>query len=150
MTRVLQNLIIGGLEEAFDQQLLDAYKVTHILNVASECNIKERVDFCYTKIAIEDDSVNHDISVILPHCMEFIKCSHRGGGVVFIHCLEGKSRSVCVALVYMVLECGFSFEDAYKTIENKRSIIDVFPLYLQQARNFCSVHTAAENVEWRN
>ena len=136
MTEILPNLILGSLDESFDRNILKKYNVSHILNVANEINIDNRVGLLYKKYGIDDDDDNSDIRVILDDCIDFIKNAHENNGIVFVHCWFGMSRSVCIILVYMVIVLNWEFNDVYIHIKNLRPIIDVWELYLIQIKQY--------------
>ncbi len=70
--------------------------------------------------------------------MAFIRAAHDAGGCVFVHCLEGVSRSACVVLCYLVLHRSWSVEDARAHLAACRPCLDPFPLYLEQTRRYLS------------
>lgn len=130
MSIILPNLIVGSFHESFDT--VESLAFTHVLNVASECVVSDRVNLVYYKIGVDDDCPKTDMRVIIDDCLHFIKKAHAENGIVFVHCLNGVSRSVCVVLAYLVFEHKMSFADAYDLVLRKRPIIDVYPLYLNQ------------------
>ena len=137
LTQVLPGLFVGTVEDSFDRFILAKEKVTHILNVASELDINERVDLVYKKIALDDDSYDDDIRDILPESLKFIDSALKNNGIIIVHCLEGKSRSICVILAYMILFCNVGFTESLEYLKQIRPIIDIFPQYLEQTRLFC-------------
>ena len=137
MTMIQTNLIIGSLDESFDHVLLDTYNITHVLNTASEVNITKRVDRVYEKHGVPDDCHDSDIRSIIDESIKFIEDAHKNDGVVFVHCLEGKSRSVCVVVAYMVRVLRWNFNDALSYISSVRPHIDPFPSYMEQTREYC-------------
>lgn len=134
MSKILDNLYVAGVEETFKDELLKA-SVTHFLNVASELDILDRVNHGYKKIAINDDDCQCDIRDILPDCIDYIARVHQNGCSVCVHCLEGKSRSVCVCIAYLCTKLEWNFKDAYDWVKKHRPCTDVFPLYLHQLQN---------------
>lgn len=136
MTLVAPGLLVGSLDECFDRKILTTYRVTHILNVASELNFNERVSMVYEKFGVDDDSHDTNIQCILEKAIRYISSAIHSKGVVFVHCLEGKSRSVCVVLAYMVTILGADWEPCLNTIKHNR-IVDVFPQYLLQTIDYC-------------
>ncbi len=102
MTLVSRGLLVGSVDQAFDQSILKKASVTHILNVASELHFNNRVDMVYQKTGIDDDALDGNIQLILESSLDYIHSAITNNGVVLVHCLEGKSRSVCVALAYIV------------------------------------------------
>lgn len=136
MSQIFKNLIVGSFEESFDSSILHSHGVSHILNVASELNVVERVNRKYMKCGILDDDINSNIADFFPITNNYIDRAIQDGGCVFVHCLEGKSRSICVCLAYMVCVLGYDFEKTLQMISKIRDI-DIFPLYLYQTKSYC-------------
>lgn len=135
MSKVVVNLYVAGVDETYKDDKLKS-QVSHFLNVASELEIKSRVDHVYKKIGINDDDVNCDIRSILLDCVNWIDDVISKGGSVCVHCLEGKSRSVCVCIAYLCCKQKWDFNEAYDWIKLQRPSIDIFPLYFQQLRMY--------------
>jgi len=135
MSKILDNLYVAGLEETYKDEKLKS-QVSHFLNVASELMITSRVDHGYKKIGIKDDDINSDIRIILLDCINWIDHVIIEGGSVCVHCLEGKSRSVCVCIAYLCLKQNWNFHEAYEWIKSQRPIIDIYPLYYQQLKMY--------------
>lgn len=129
-------LVVAGFQESYDPDVIDG--VTHILNVAAECNVRERVGRVYAKIAIRDDDESENIARILPDCVLFITSAHEAGGIVLVHCLEGVSRSACVAIAYLCVRDGMSYDDALLQLRQVRPQVDPFPTYAEQTRVWLS------------
>lgn len=136
MSLIFDGLIVGSFEESFDKTHLERLKVTHILNVASELDVVERVDRVYFKCDVRDDDETEYIPRIFQKTNTFISDAINNHGCVFVHCLEGKSRSVCVCIAYLVCLLGYDFDYALETIQACRSI-DIFPVYHLQTQEFC-------------
>lgn len=137
MSLIVDNLIVASFEESFDEDLLASHKVTHVLNVASECEVcnEGRQNLIYAKHAIGDDDADASMIDILSACMSFLD----GANVTIVHCLEGKSRSVCVVLAYMCLRLGWQWDDALAHVRGVRPCISPFPKYLRETRAFVEV-----------
>ena len=131
MSHILDHLYIAGVEETYLDENVKS-SCTHFLNVALEVMISERVDHEYRKIAIADDDAKSDIREILAHCISYMHDIIQQGGTICVHCMEGKSRSVCVALAYMCCIEKWNLQDALGWIKHKRPCIDIFPLYFDQ------------------
>lgn len=137
MTKIIDNLYIASVEETYKDSCLKS-SVTHILNVAGEIMINYRVDHIYKKLGINDDDKDDDIRAILPECIEWMNTAISQGGSVCVHCLEGKSRSVCVCIAFLCCKRGWSFDDAYELVRARRPWINVYPLYLEQLKSYLS------------
>ena len=138
MTRITNNLFVGSLDEAFDDIVKS--NVSHMLNVASELNLK-RVNHTYHKIGINDDDKDTNIQDYLEPCVMWIQNAiDKEDGVVLVHCLEGKSRSVCVCIAYLCSVLNWTFDEALEAISTKRTI-DIYDNYVVQLKDWIEKHT---------
>lgn len=110
---------MGSFEESF--RAPDT--VTHVLNVAEECEVAERVGRTYLKLGARDDDPTEDISRILPAALDFVDEALRGGEV-FVHCLEGVSRSACVVIAWLCARRGTTYDDATRLVKSARPSVD--------------------------
>lgn len=140
MSQILVNLYIASVDETFHDDALKT-NATHFLNVASELNILDRVHHSYHKIGIADDDEHSDIRDILIPCITWIHDAlHHAKSVVCVHCLEGKSRSVCVCIAYLCKYHKMTFADALDLVTTKRPCVDIFPLYKDQLKSWLDAH----------
>lgn len=135
MSHIANGIFVGSFEDAYDNSVIS--NVTHILNVAKEIMVTDRISHTYRKIAIDDDSHKEDIRTILKESIEFIDFALKSNGKILIHCWEGKSRSVCVCIAYLCVRQHMKFQDALNLMITKRPETDIFPLYLEQLASFC-------------
>ena len=142
-TAVLPGLLLAGFEESFDRRALAAHGVTHVLNVAAECEVSQRVGLAYQKHGLPDDDPAADIRAVLGPCMAFLRAAHDGGGCALVHCLEGVSRSACVVACYMVAHLGWAWPRAWARLRRLRPAVDPFPLYLAQTAAWLAATAAA-------
>lgn len=131
MTCITINLWIGSIEDAHDATVLA--HVTHILNVAEEMYLLNKSQTHeYTKIAIADDDSKSDIQTILPDCIAWMyEVIENEKGRVLVCCLTGESRCICVAIAYLCIKCGMSFDRAYELFHEKHN-----SRYLLQVKTF--------------
>lgn len=145
MTEIVpERLVLGSFADSFDVRgVLERYGVTHVLNVASECDVAgdRRLGLVYQKHGMPDDDAREDIRDTLRRCHAFIDAARAEDerSVVLVHCLEGISRSVCVLASYAYLSCESfaSFDEALTHIKKLRPAIDPYPPYVHQAREVC-------------
>ena len=135
MSKIIDNLYVAGAEETFKDECLKE-QVSHFLNVASEVMISCRVNHGYKKIGIKDDDINSDIRSILLDSVNWIDDILTQGGSVCVHCLEGKSRSVCVCIAYLCCKQNWDFKEACDWVRMQRPQTDIYPLYFQQLKMY--------------
>lgn len=140
MSLVAPGLIVASFEETYSSSLMA--ECTHVLNVAEECVVAERVGRAYAKHAIADDCDDADIAAVLGPCVRFIGEAHDAGGVVAVHCLEGKSRSVCAAAAYLCARGSATADEAFERIRAARPCVDVFPKYEADTRRWVAALAA--------
>lgn len=100
MSKILENLYVGSVDDAFNNDII--YNITHILNIADELDINERIDHEYLKCGCNDDDLNDNIQRILPGCIEWITKAIKSKGKILVHCLEGK-KSFCLCYHYIFM-----------------------------------------------
>lgn len=131
MSLVVPGVWLGSFEESF--RAPDA--VTHVLNVAEECDVAGRVGRTYLKLGVRDDDPAEDIGRILPAALSFVDDALRDGGEVFVHCLEGVSRSACVVIAWLCARRGMTYDDAARLVGTARPVVDPFPTYATRVRS---------------
>jgi len=142
MTEIVPGrLVLGSFEESFDAEgVLQKYGVTHVLNVAEECDVAgdERVGLEYRKYGMRDDDDDEDIRGVLQLCHVYLEEKRNSGGdtVVMVHCLEGVSRSACVVAWHLSMTEDRDFDDVMDSLRRLRPVVDPFPEYVRQAREF--------------
>lgn len=100
MSKILDNLYVGSIEDAFNVNLLHEH-INSVLNVASELNLLKRPYHVSKKISINDDDPDETIIPKVIEAITWIKNEHDNNRTILVHCLEGRSRSVCVVLAYL-------------------------------------------------
>mmetsp|Transcript_28258 Transcript_28258/g.60185 ORF Transcript_28258/g.60185 Transcript_28258/m.60185 type:complete len:182 (+) Transcript_28258:85-630(+) len=124
-SEILPWLFLGGRRNADNEkELVERTKVTHILNVAKECDLDRRLHgmFVYKKIEMHD-SRDFDLLGNIADAVQFIKDAHECSAEnrVLVHCVQGISRSTSVVVAYLV-ESGMTLRGAYDHVRQRRKI----------------------------
>ena len=115
-------LFLGGDVVAQNLQQLQSHGVTHVLNAAGvACPNYHEDTLTYLTLHLYD-SANEDISTILYEAVAFIEAVVQGGGVVYIHCHQGVSRSSAMAIAYLMYANGWGYEPAYSFVRERRGV----------------------------
>ena len=96
-TEVLPNVYVGGAHNAGDLEGLQARNVTLVVNVCSEVGVLFPQALAYTHVAVADEVAC--AGQLRDHFSTLTQQMHKTtekGGVVFVHCLVGISRSCAV------------------------------------------------------
>lgn len=85
------------------------------------------------------DTPDQNISQYFPVCNDFIHAARLRNGNVLIHCLAGMSRSVTVAVAYIMSVTQLSWKEALKVVRTGRSVANPnlgFQVQLQEFEIF--------------
>jgi len=134
---IIKGIYLGGYENARDKETLkDKLKITHVLNCATELNNYFPKIFKYRKLDLMDRE-KQNISSTFETAFKFIdQALQYKKGKCFVHCQEGKSRSVTIVAAYLMSRHKFSLDNALATITSKRRIAQPNKGFLKELRNF--------------
>ncbi|ORX54655.1 hypothetical protein BCR36DRAFT_347549 [Piromyces finnis] len=126
-TRVLPYLYIGTETIPASSDAVERLKklnVTHVLNVAMECNVGVTFpedQIIYKKIDLADN-LAENIARYLWESSEWIENERKknNNAVFYIHCKAGKSRSATVVIAYLMKSEHWSLNKAYSYLKELR------------------------------
>lgn len=87
------------------------------------------------KRSIEDNK-NSNISVLFDETFNFIDNAIKNNENVFVFCALGVSRSATIVIAYLMRKNSLKFEEAFKVVKNKRSIIDPNSGFIEQLKRY--------------
>lgn len=125
---------VGSQDVALDLPILQKYKVTHILNLASFIKEEFPEQFTYLTLKILD-TPSANIKKHFEQCFQFIDEGRKNGGCVLVHCNAGVSRSSTVCIAYLMATQNMSMEKAYCHLKDARPAIrpnDGFKIQLKE------------------
>ncbi|KAL6257387.1 hypothetical protein P5V15_010959 [Pogonomyrmex californicus] len=134
MNRVLPGLYIGNYQDSKDADQLERFEITHILAIHDTAR-RLHSDKHYLCI-LAADSPDQNLSQYFSLCNDFIHAARLRGGNVLIHCLAGMSRSVTVAVAYIMSITNLSWKEALKVVKVGRSIANPNVGFQQQLKDF--------------
>ncbi|CAG9854747.1 unnamed protein product [Phyllotreta striolata] len=121
-----ENLYLGGLAAAKNQETLKKYNITHILTI-DICplprNITEQKNLV-TKFIQLSDQPKEDLLSYFDETDLFIK-EGMAKGSVLVHCYFGVSRSATVVIAHIMKKHQLNYYEAFEKVKSKRKI--VFP-----------------------
>eukprot|EP00485_Elphidium_margaritaceum_P004260 CAMPEP_0202695120 /NCGR_PEP_ID=MMETSP1385-20130828/8790_1 /ASSEMBLY_ACC=CAM_ASM_000861 /TAXON_ID=933848 /ORGANISM="Elphidium margaritaceum" /LENGTH=472 /DNA_ID=CAMNT_0049351089 /DNA_START=48 /DNA_END=1466 /DNA_ORIENTATION=- len=126
-TQIRVRIWLGNAENSKDLKFLRGRGVTHILNATREIELPKDVSKAiksFKRIAIQDktsDTVMHYIRESNAFIDKALAESSQH--VIFIHCREGRSRSVSFLSAYLMWKEQISFYAALSDIRSKRHIV---------------------------
>ena len=121
-SEICPGLYVGSDNVARDAHKLKSLGVTHVINCAGNvCKNYYPGEFTYLSFFLKD-ARTESIDSTFYTCVEFIEEALSQEGKVFVHCMQGVSRSVTVCLAYVIFKKQSTFEEVFRDAKEKRSI----------------------------
>ncbi|XP_058796395.1 dual specificity protein phosphatase 15-like isoform X3 [Phymastichus coffea] len=147
MNKVLPGLYVGNYRDSKDAAQLERFEITHILAIHDAAR-RLHSDKHYLCI-LAADSPDQNLSQYFPICNDFIHSARLRGGNVLIHCLAGMSRSVTLAVAYIMSTTDLSWKDALKVVRVGRAVANPNVGFQQQLEDFESTRLQDERRRLR-
>ncbi len=135
-SEILPHLYLSCRKGASNKQGLEMNNISRILNVTNEASEYQHLEgFTYHQIAVED---KHEVNMLecLPRAFAFIEEAKASNEKVLVHCHAGMSRSVTVVLAYLMKFQGFTLNNAYDHVKQKKSNISPNFSFMEQLVQF--------------
>jgi len=135
MSLIKKGLLIGNHRDSQDLTFLNRQGVSHILCSAGELAPAFPGKFSYKHVGA-DDVPNYNMSRHFDHAADYVHNAIQNGGTVFIHCAAGISRSVTLALAYLMKHEGMKLSEAFALVKGRRFIANPNHGFMRQLREF--------------
>jgi predicted protein tyrosine phosphatase len=122
MHRVLPRLWVGQFEALKDDcRVLREQQVTHVVSVMSGEKASLPPDLFHLHVRVDDREVEAGtLAASFREIVRFIDAAISSGGVVFVHCGAGISRSVTAACAYIIWKQRISAAAAISLVRRAR------------------------------
>ncbi|KAI9588040.1 hypothetical protein GQX74_003886 [Glossina fuscipes] len=147
MNKVLPGLYVGNYRDSKDTQQLDKFQITHI--VAIHDSPRRLLPDKHYLCVMAADTPDQNLSQYFTVCNDFIHAARLREGNVLIHCLAGMSRSVTVAVAYIMTATNLSWKDALKVVRAGRAVANPNIGFQTQLQEFEMYRLAEERRRLR-
>lgn len=147
MQEIIPGLFLSGQDVTNNRALLiDANKITHILNLASNVENSFEKEIIYKVFRIED-SLRQDLLECIHESILFIDAALKNKkNRVLVHCNAGVSRSASIVIAFLMFKRIYNnYEAAYKHVAALRSVVYPNPNFVKQLIEFESMLNTFEN-----
>lgn len=131
MSKITEQLFLGSVVEASDEDWLKEKFVSHVINCTKELPNYFPSEFNYLKLNLLDSS-DQSLYHVFDRVYEYITRAIANGGTVFIHCHAGISRSSSMAIYYAMKSQGWSFRRSANYVKTLHPKTDPNPGFIQQ------------------
>ncbi|CAD8195462.1 unnamed protein product [Paramecium octaurelia] len=130
---IIENkLYLGGGDHAQDTEMLvDILGITHVVNATIEIqNYCDQLKYLNIKIY---DEPHIEVKQYFEDVYQFIENAlWMENGKVFVHCAQGKSRSACFIVMYLMRKFSWGFEKAYEFVRECREVVCINEGFINQ------------------
>lgn len=134
-TLIIDKIYLGNGNNAANLNTLEKHNINVIINVTSELDNYFENDFTYYKFELLDEKDN-DMKQYFSKFLEIIN-NHKEDNIL-IHCFMGSSRSAILVLLYLIKIKNMNLEDSLKFLKQKRDIVNINVLFIEQLKEFLS------------
>ncbi|EFA79555.1 hypothetical protein PPL_07606 [Heterostelium album PN500] len=126
-------------------------RISHIVSCAGQ--VKFPQNYSILKAHNLEDEPEQDILTFIEESFQFIEKARSENGIVFVHCLAGKSRSPTIIIAYLMRMQQVPLKQIYHLVYEARDLIqpnDGFMMQLLQLETKLLGSTSFEVNEWKN
>lgn len=119
-------VMLGSSFDACSSDLFESMDIRAVVNVTPDipCFFRDK-SVAYVRMSIDDNERSRFCTDMLQSASDFITEQVRLGGQVLVHCVMGRSRSVCVCCYHFMKQHGMSFAEIYGLISVRRPQVRV-------------------------
>lgn len=135
---ILDNfLYLGSDIVAKNYEKLKENGITHVINCAADWSANYHIEkgIKYLPFHLKDH-VRENIECCFYEVIEFMTQAHKEGGRVYVHCVQGISRSATFCLCYMIFTQKITLDDGLKFIRERRQIANPNMTFIAQLIQF--------------
>ncbi|XP_023035090.1 protein phosphatase Slingshot isoform X2 [Drosophila willistoni] len=134
MGEVLPGLYVGNYRDSKDHQQLERFKISHIIAIHDSPRrlLPDKHYLC----VMASDTPDQNLSQYFSVCNDFIHAARLREGNVLIHCLAGMSRSVTVAVAYIMTATHLNWKEALKVVRAGRAVANPNAGFQSQLQEF--------------
>eukprot|EP01129_Flabellula_baltica_P009841 TRINITY_DN4096_c0_g1_i1.p1 TRINITY_DN4096_c0_g1~~TRINITY_DN4096_c0_g1_i1.p1 ORF type:complete len:256 (-),score=56.94 TRINITY_DN4096_c0_g1_i1:16-783(-) len=119
---IVPGVFLGGENIDLEKgERLREWGITHVLSLIDAPHHNSHW-FEYNDIVIKDSS-KQDITEYLDETVVWMEQVIGDGGSLFVHCVQGVSRSASFVIAFIMYKMNLDFESAYLTVRNRRPCI---------------------------
>lgn len=114
--RIKGEIYLGNASAAKNLPLLNTNSITHVLICCSEIGPSFADKLTYKKLNIQE-TFDFNISSFFNEAYDFIESCLNSGGAIFIHCVQGQSRSPTILISYLMRKFRMNLSKALMMVK---------------------------------
>jgi atypical dual specificity phosphatase len=129
MSCIVDGLYLSNLAASNDARLLKENKITCVISILNQHKTEQDIQK-YRRLDIKHfefylpDVPDAPIFLLFDNLEKIIRSEIQSGGRVLVHCRAGVSRSATIVIMYLMRDKKISFDEAIRTVRQKRPIVN--------------------------
>lgn len=132
---VCDHVYLGCVLSSQDRVRLLGLNVGYIINCTKQLPQAFENDFTYMRLEV-DDADHEDISCYFDAASAFIEGARSKNKNVFVHCMQGMSRSATIILAWLLRYKRMSLNNAYWMAKGRRHCLSPNPGFIRQLASY--------------
>ncbi|XP_022100974.1 dual specificity protein phosphatase 22-like isoform X2 [Acanthaster planci] len=134
MSEIIPGLYVGNFRDAKDQEALHNNRITHIVTIHDHAKVPlPHIEYLTLN---SPDNPTANISQFFHKATEFIHECRIHDGRVLVHCIAGVSRSVTIAVAYLMSVTDHGWRDCLRAVKQARQVANPNFGFQRQLQNF--------------
>eukprot|EP00347_Sterkiella_histriomuscorum_P011735 403371304 len=129
-------LYLGSDIVAQNKEILEKNGITHVVNCAADYSANYfDGDISYKKYHLKDH-IRENIECVFYDALHYIEEARKQNGKVYVHCVQGVSRSATIVLAYLIYSQKLSYQDSFNFLKERRAIANPNMTFIAQLLQF--------------
>eukprot|EP00118_Oscarella_pearsei_P026978 m.310615 g.310615 ORF g.310615 m.310615 type:complete len:620 (+) comp53162_c0_seq1:182-2041(+) len=116
---IAHKLFQGNCQHASSERVFHDLGITHVVNVTSEHRNSFDESVTYLKISVLDERESN-LFPYLNKTTDFLMNALQTGGIAFVHCTRGVSRSSTVTIAFLMKRYSWTLGTAFEFLKDRR------------------------------
>ena len=114
-------IYLGSDNVAKNYEMLKENGITHVINCARDfsADYHANKDITYLSFHLKDH-VQENIESVFYEVIDFMEKAKAAGGRVYVHCVQGISRSSTMIIAYLIFSQRMTQEEALSLVRSRR------------------------------
>ena len=135
MNYMIDNIYLGGIDAASDEEYLKDHNISTVVNCAYEIT-SEYKDLKFFELKMYD-GVDQNLFPKFEIAYKFIKINTKKSNKnILIHCTYGKSRSASLVIFYLMNEKKWDYDTCFQYMRVRRPIVSPNEHFEKQLRDY--------------
>ena len=134
MNHIIDNIYVGDVVAASDEEYLKQFNITVVVNCAEEIT-SDYKDLKFLELKLYD-LPEEQIIPKFEVAYQFIKKNKKNNNNILVHCSAGASRSAALVIFYMMKETKWDYDYCLWYMQAKRPVVNPNTGFMNKLKDY--------------